>query len=95
MNWVGDTFKDELLERKKYIHSVGNVGKVKLVPVANDAGYTGVFEGCDYGYVRLSCAAQPNTAKPAEANFIPGMGLKLLRDGVPSANLVAMYSVNG
>jgi len=57
MNWVGDTFQDELLVRKKYIHSVGNVGKVKLVPVANDAGYTGVFEGADYGYVRLSCAA--------------------------------------
>jgi hypothetical protein len=40
--WVGDTFKDELLERKKYIHSVGNVAQVKFVAVP-DNGYTGVF----------------------------------------------------
>jgi len=32
MKFVGDTFEDNMLgERKKYIHSVGNAGKVKFV----------------------------------------------------------------
>lgn len=35
------------------------------------------------------------TASAAYDNFTPGFGLKLLRDGIPSANLVAMYGVNG
>jgi len=35
------------------------------------------------------------TAKGAEGNYVPGFGIKFLRDGVPSANLVAMYGVDG
>jgi hypothetical protein len=69
------------------------------VPVANN-GYTGIFgKGGDFGYIRLSCAQKPdsskNTAAGATANFIPGLSLKFLRNGMPSANLVAMFSVNG
>ena len=41
---------------------------------------------------RLSLALEPDTEK---LNTAPGMGLKFLRDGVDSANLVAMYSVDG
>lgn len=95
LEWVGDTFESSLLTRNKYIHSVGNVAKVSFVPTSNDEGYTGIFEGAEHGYIRMSCAAEPNTDKPASGNFIPGMGLKFLRDGIHSANLVAMYSVNG
>lgn len=95
MQWVGDTFEDSLLVRKKYIHSVGDVAKVSFVPVSNEEGYTGIFEGAEYGYIRMSCAKEPTTDKPAAGNFIPGIGLKFLRDGVHSADLVAMYSVNG
>lgn len=78
--------------RRKYIHSVGVHGKVKFVPTANDHGYTGIFKGANYGIVRLSSAAQPVVGGQPLA---PGMGLKFLRDGEDSANLVAMYSVNG
>lgn len=37
----------------------------------------------------MSSAADPNL------QFVPGFGLKFLRDTISSANLVAMYSVDG
>lgn len=51
-----------------------------------------MFTGSDYGYVRMSVAAPTDSKKP---NLKPGMGLKFLRDGVDSANFVAMFSVDG
>lgn len=33
--------------------------------------------------------------KPSDTHITPGIGLKFLRDGIDSANLVAMYSVAG
>jgi len=58
LEWIGDTFEDALLgERKKFIHSVGNVAGVKFVPQPNSAGYTGFFQdGADHGFIRLSLA---------------------------------------
>ena len=81
--------------RTKYIHSVGVVGKVKLVldSSANNA-YTGLFQGADQGLIRLSSALQPSTTD-LSAPLSPGMGLKFLRDNQDSGNLVAMKSVNG
>lgn len=78
--------------RKKYIHTVGNVAKCKWVS-AGGHPYTGIFKGATHGLVRLSSAAEPalTTMQP----LAPGMGLKFLRDGVDSANLVAMYSTEG
>lgn len=74
--------------RKKLIHSVGVVGKVKFI--ANQNQYDGLFNGADKGLIRFSSAAEPEeNGQP----LAPGMGLKFLRDGVDSANLVAMYSV--
>ncbi len=100
--WVGDTFKNEKLKpvRRKFFHSVGNVAKVKFIPVENTAGFTGIFkDGADYGLIRLSLSKKPNleksTPEGAVDNYVPGFGLKFLRDGIPSANIVAMYSVNG
>ena len=75
--------------RKKYIHSVGAVGKVKFQTRGNHP-YTGIFKGADHGIVRFSSAVNP------EGGYLaPGMGLKFLRDGIDSANLVAMYSTAG
>jgi len=42
--------------------------------------------------MRLSSAVDPTSDN---SKLTPGMGLKFVRDGVDSANLVSMYSVNG
>jgi len=77
--------------RKKYIHTVGTVGQVEFRS-SGDHPYTGIFEGAEHGYARFSLAKEPSESS---LNTAPGMGLKFLRDGMDSANLVAMYSVNG
>ena len=95
MNPTFDTKGDALPSgltgtREKYIHSVGVVGKVKLVPVSTeDSQFSGIFKGADFGLIRLSCALAPTDY------LAPGMGLKFLRDDMDSANLVSMWSVNG
>jgi len=73
--------------RIKPIHPVGVIGKVSLVSDGNHP-FTGIFEGADSGILRLSSAWEPTTfhVKPME----PGMGLKFVRSGVDSANLVAV-----
>jgi len=74
--------------RTKYIHSVGTVGKVKFVSNGKHP-FTGVWEGAQHGLIRCSSAVEP-------VDYIaPGFGLKFLRDGIDSADLVALYSVNG
>jgi len=75
--------------RTKFIHRVGSVGQVEW---RNRGGhpYTGIFQGSTRGIVRLSLAL-----KPEETKTVPGMGLKFLRDGIDSANLVAMQTVVG
>jgi len=77
--------------RKKYIHTVGTVGQVELRSLGGHP-YTGIFEGATQGLVRFSLAKEPS---PSSNITTPGLGLKFLRDGMDSANLVAMYSVNG
>ena len=54
--------------------------------------YTGIFSGASKGVARFSLAKEP---APPALNTAPGMGLKFLRDGVDSANLVAMFGVDG
>ena len=99
VKWVGDTFEDGWLgPRNKYVHTVGNSANVKFVPTSNNK-YTGVLAGADHGIIRLSTASKADqtktTAEGADANFVPAFGLKLLRNNVPSANLMALYSVDG
>merc|ERR1712055_609589 len=77
--------------RYKYIHTVGTVGQVEWRDLGGHS-YSGIFTGATKGVVRFSLAKEPS---PPGLNTAPGMGLKFLRDGVDSANLVAMYSVNG
>ena len=93
-NTKGDAMKPGYFwgHRTKYIHSVGATGKVRFVPNVSHANqFTGVLKGADYGLIRLSSATQPSSSSPLG----PGMGLKFLRDGVDSANLVSMFSVDG
>ena len=76
--------------RNKDIHSVGVVSKVKFE--AASSPFSGIFKGADYGLIRHSTAAP---YKSTDTNIKPGLGLKFLRDGVDSANLVSMFSVDG
>jgi len=44
LEWVGDTFEEKSCcsgMRSKYVHSVGNVAKIVIKPIANNQGYTG------------------------------------------------------
>jgi hypothetical protein len=89
---AGDEFDCKLTGcRNKTIHSQGNVGQIEWVDMG-DHPYTGIFKGADAGYVRMS-SAKPVSAK--HHSMTPGMGVKFLRDGVDSANFVAMFSVDG
>ena len=87
--WEEGIFEDGT--RYKYIHTVGTVGRVQWRDLGGHP-YTGIFAGASSGFVRLSQANEPSPPAPGTA---PGMGLKFLRDGRDSANLVAMYSVDG
>lgn len=78
------------LPRKKYIHSIGVVAPISFKSVGEHK-YTGLFKGAEYGFMRFSSAKCPS----ASGGITPGAGIKLLRDGKPSANFVAMYSLDG
>jgi len=52
--------------------------------------FTGLFAEKAYGMLRLSLALDLRFG-----DFTPGIGVKLLRDGMPSANFVAMDNVDG
>lgn len=88
----GDTMPARLYvrDRTKFIHGVGATGKVKFISNGKHP-YTGLFEGATQGIVRFSSAAQAKE----DRGLAPGLGLKMLRDGIDSGNLVAMFGVNG
>lgn len=74
----------------KPIHRHAAMAKVKFVPVAAN-GYTGLFQGSDYGLLRLSV-----TENPAASNkFQPGLAWKALVNGKPSENVSALYTLAG
>lgn len=74
----------------KKIHSVGNVALVNYESVG-DHTYTGIFKGTEHALIRLSLAIEVKD----EHSTAPGFALKFFRDGMKSANLMAMYSING
>lgn len=76
-------------KRSKWIHSVGLHGAVRFEST-NNHSYTGLFQGAEYGIIRFSSAKAPDSS-----GVTPGMGVKFFRDGRPSANFVAMYSLDG
>lgn len=90
----GDTFQSNVFGkpgRSKYIHTVGAIARVNFVS-AGGHPFTGIFKGATNGFMRLSSAADPGADN---SGLAPGMGLKFLRDGIDSANLVSMFSVDG
>ena len=74
--------------RRKTIHAVGVISKVKLV--VEDSPFSGIFKGADYGLIRHSNSTPYN---PAKKLLKPGLSLKFLRDGVDSANTLAAFGV--
>jgi hypothetical protein len=93
---LGDEFPSD---RKKLIHCVGVTAKAKLV--ISNPKYTGMLKGSSDMIIRLSTGKKPNTNEDkrsqsdAYGNFVPGMAMKFLRDGLHAANLVAMNTVMG
>jgi hypothetical protein len=74
---------------KKYLHGRGSVAKVKIVPISGN--YTGIFQGAECGLLRLSLTYAPIGDRPVA----PGLALKILRDGIHSANISALVSLDG
>ncbi len=75
---------------KKYLHRRGSVAKVRFVPTENHP-YTGILRGAECALLRLSITYRPTKKR----NFAPGLALKVLRDGIPSANVSALYRLEG
>lgn len=76
-------------KHEKRIHSVGAAATMKFDSNGKHE-YTGMFQGTPHAIVRLSSArAYSHSGGP-----IPGLGVKFFRDGIPSANFVAMHSVD-
>lgn len=79
-------------DREKLIHGSGVVIQVSFT--VNDYSkklYSGIFkDGSKKSFMRISLAVPPESDK-----CVPGLALKFLRDGRPSENIMAMYSLNG
>lgn len=73
--------------RKRTLHNVGSVAKMKWVDLGGHS-YTGLFKGGEAGLVRFS------TGPTGSNSMTAGIGVKFLRDGVDSGNFVAMESLN-
>jgi hypothetical protein len=65
------------------------MAKIKVVSLSPK--YTGVFQGADCGLLRLSLTYRAAGERPVA----PGLALKVLRDGSPSANISALVSLEG
>jgi hypothetical protein len=74
---------------RKFLHGRGVVAKVKVVPQGNRL--TGLFQGAECALLRLSLTFKPVGGR----DVAPGLAFKILRDGVPSANISALVSLEG
>ncbi|MFT6068438.1 MAG: hypothetical protein ACJAT2_000205 [Bacteriovoracaceae bacterium] len=75
---------------KKYLHRRGAVAKVKIV-ASPESNLTGVFQGAECALLRLSLTYKPTKKR----DVAPGLALKVLRDKMPSANVSALYTLEG
>jgi len=86
----GDRFSDFAPKGwVKYLHRRAAIAKVKILPKSGK--YTGVFQGADYGLLRLSLTYATSTTRPVA----PGLALKVLRNGTAAANISALVSLQG
>ena len=60
--------------------------------------YTGLFQGAHHGLIRFSSAASPSSGVDpftgSMGGFTPGAAIKLFRSGKPSANFMAMPTLD-
>jgi hypothetical protein len=85
-----DRKSDQAPEKwEKAIHAHGSVAKIKFIPTA-DTPFTGLFQGVDYGLLRVSV-----TGDPSDRGFAPGLAIKFLVNGHPSENVSALVSLTG
>jgi hypothetical protein len=84
--WVSD----EMIQgRQKLIHTYGTAAKISF-NIDSRSIYTGIFRPGNYsGIIRSSVGAIDPT------NFIPGVAVKVLLDGQPSANMFTLFSLDG
>ena len=77
--------------RVKMTHPRGVVMKVAFRPTSEN-NYTGIFRGAKHGILRVSDVVRTDPKVPQSS---PGFGIKFLRDGMDSADGVAMFSLDG
>lgn len=77
--------------RVKIIHTFGVTAKIEYVPTTEgQIEYSGIYQSGAIGIVRFSLAGNPDII-----GYTPGFSMKLLRDGMPSVNSMAMERLNG
>jgi hypothetical protein len=82
----------DLYPRKKTIHGQGCVAKVRFTP-RETSKYSGILgSGSRFGVMRMS-VTKPFTDQVKSLS--PGIAFKFFRNGKPSANILANYSVEG
>jgi hypothetical protein len=86
MDWSSDETPPRW---KKAIHAHGSVAKIKFTPTS-DTPFTGLFQGAEYGLLRLSL-----TGDPVKRGFAPGLAIKWLVSGKPSVDFSALVSLAG
>ncbi len=92
MNLTYDAVTDNMPKnRLKKTHPVGLTSKIEWIPHP-DQPYTGIFRGAEHGIMRIS-----DTTKtvPHKSKTAPGFGIKFPRDGMYSANILAMFAFDG
>ncbi len=89
MNNKVDTFSDFApINWVKYIHRRAVVAKTKFV--VEEPRFTGIFTGAQCSLLRLSL-----TFDPSSRGVAPGLAFKIFRDKIYSANISALYALNG
>lgn len=92
MNLSYDTVSDSMpVDRVKVTHPVGTMTKVEFI-AHPESPYTGCFRGAKHGVMRISETVKTT---PEKSKTVPGHGVKFFRDGMYSANWVAMFSFDG
>ena len=54
------------------------------------------YRGANYGLIRLASASEPSEGtgkKSEESSFVPGFGIKFLRDNAPSGNIFFLHTL--
>lgn len=92
MNQIYDTVSDTMpLGRIKRVMTRGCISKAEFIPTY-DSPYTGVFQGCKNGLVRIS---EFTSTTPEVPKTSPNAEFKCLRDGMSSANLITAFAFDG